>query len=179
MDTQHKVFLPLLMSCQADLRAYVTVMVRDWQAVDDIMQETVVVLWEKFAEYDTSRPFGAWARGCARLQVMAYYQKQKRSKLVFGEAASAAIEAAMAEMEEQASESQAEAALRQCMDKLNERPRTLLQLRYQEQLGLEDISQRMRMSLAAVKKSMLRTRNLLRDCCAGVLGRQQQGDAHD
>ena len=170
MDPQHKVFLPLLMSCQADLRAYVSVMVRDWQAVDDIMQETVVVLWEKFAEYDADRPFAAWARGCARFQIMAYYQKQKRSKLVLGEAAQAVIEQAMVEMESEASESQAESTLRQCMDKLNERPRTLLHMRYHDQLSLDDIAERMQMSLAAVKKSMLRTRNMLRDCCARIMG---------
>ncbi len=167
------------MSCQADLRAYLSVMLRDWQAVDEIMPETVIVLWEKFAEYDQSRPFGAWARGCARFQVMAYYQKQKRSRLVMGEAATAALEQAMAEMEAETPESQAEAALRECMSKLNERPRKLLQLRYHEQLGLVDICEKMQMSLAAVKKSMLRTRNLLRDCCSGLIARATEGDAHE
>ena len=171
MDSQHTVFLPLLMSCQADLRAYLSVMVRDWQAVDDIMQETVVVLWEKFSEYDQSRPFAAWARGCARFQVMAYYQKQKRSRLVMGEAASAAIEQAIVDMEAEQPESKAAEALRQCMSKLNERPRKLLQLRYHEQLSLDAICEQMQMGMAAVKKSMLRTRNLLRDCCSGLLER--------
>ena len=53
-------FLRLLLAAETDLRAFVRSVLRDSAAVDDVFQETALVLWERFAEYDPARPFGAW-----------------------------------------------------------------------------------------------------------------------
>lgn len=166
-------FLPLFLACQSDLKAYITTLVRDRSAVDDILQETALVLWNKFAEYDKERPFGAWARTFARFQTMAYLKKQKRSKLVLGESAMLAIDNAMSDLEQEVPVSLAQEALNHCLQKLTERARKLLNLRYHEQFSLDKICQQVEMSMAAVKKNMLRSRIALKECCSLYLREQQ------
>ena len=60
----------MLLAAETDLRAFVRSVLRDSAAVDDVFQETALVLWERFAEYDPARPFGAWARGVAAKKLL-------------------------------------------------------------------------------------------------------------
>lgn len=44
---------------------------------DEVMQETSVVLWQKFEEFQADRDFTRWACGIARLMVLELLRKQK------------------------------------------------------------------------------------------------------
>ncbi|WP_339625100.1 sigma-70 family RNA polymerase sigma factor [Gimesia maris] len=45
---------------------------------DEVMQETSVVLWQKFEEFQPDRDFTRWACGIARLVVLESLRKQRR-----------------------------------------------------------------------------------------------------
>jgi RNA polymerase sigma-70 factor (ECF subfamily) len=55
-------------------------------------------------------------------------------------------------------------ALRQCMEKLHERSRSLLQLRYEEGLPCAHVAQKLRRSVNAVYQSLSRIHRDLRQC---------------
>jgi DNA-directed RNA polymerase specialized sigma24 family protein len=51
-----------------------------WHPVeaDDVLQKTNLVLWQKAAEFDESRPFLPWAIRFAQLQALAYLKRLHR-----------------------------------------------------------------------------------------------------
>ena len=58
-------FIELFNAAQPDLSRYVYSMVRDRDAVDDVMQDLAVALWKKFDDYDPDRPFLPWSSASA------------------------------------------------------------------------------------------------------------------
>jgi len=48
--------------------------------VEDLMQETSMVIWQKRAQFEAGTDFKAWMFSVARFRVMAYWRDEKRSK---------------------------------------------------------------------------------------------------
>ncbi len=53
--------------------------------VDDVFQETCLVLWREFHQFRLGTNFGAWACTIAFNQVRAWRSRQKRESLVFSD----------------------------------------------------------------------------------------------
>jgi RNA polymerase sigma-70 factor (ECF subfamily) len=158
-------FLKRFLTCQDDLRAVIGSMLRDRHLREDVFQDVAVVLWRKFDEYDPSRPFGAWARGIAVRKVLQTYDKSRRLPIAFAPETIDVLLRAFDEAEEpdRAAEEQ---ALRRCVEKLPEKSRRLLELRYEKTLKLHEIAERIASTLDAVHKALSRMREALRRCVA-------------
>src|SRR5882757_6910617 len=87
----HEEFLKLFLRHQDGVRAFLGSVVRDRSAAEDLFQEVSLALWQSFATYDASRPFGAWARGVALKKVLQGREKSRRIPLAFSPAAIAAV----------------------------------------------------------------------------------------
>ena len=161
MADAHARFLALFLRHQADLRAFLGSVLRDRAAAEDLFQETALVLWQKFAEYDPARPFGAWARGIATNKVL--QERAKRIPLAFSPAAVRAV----AEAFDRAPEEADLAPLRDCVSRLPEKSRRLLALRYGEALSLAEIARRAGGTLDAVHKALSRAREAVERCLRG------------
>ena len=64
-------FVTQITKVQRQLHAFILSMVWNPAEAEDVLQETNLVLWEKAAEYDPSRPFLPWAMRFAQFQAMA------------------------------------------------------------------------------------------------------------
>ncbi len=157
-------FLGHFLRHQEDLRAVIASMVRDWNAVDDIVQEVAVVLWKKFDQYDRSRSFGGWARGIAVKKVLQAFEKNKRLPIAFSPEVIEAVFAADAEADDPAPAEDRQRALAACLEKLPERSRRLVALRYQDGLALQAIAERVSSTMGAVHKALSRIRDALKHC---------------
>src|SRR6478736_2339846 len=82
-DQQHDRFLRLLTEHEAALRTFVRALLPSLSDASEVMQETAVVLWRKFGEFDAARDFRKWAFGVARLQALAYLRDRARDRHVF------------------------------------------------------------------------------------------------
>jgi RNA polymerase sigma-70 factor (ECF subfamily) len=158
----HERFMSLFLKSQDDLRAYIGSQVRDWTAIDDIVQETAAVLWRKFAEYDPARPFGAWARGIAGFEIRKHRERSGRIPALLSPAAIAAIEAAWDE--EPAPAVPRLDALARCLERVRPDTRAILDLRYRDGLELTEIAARCGRGTEAVAKLLQRLRAALGDC---------------
>ena len=167
MDDQQR-FLAQFLRHQEDLRAFVGSVVRDWTAVDDILQETSSVLWRKFAEYDATRSFGAWARGIAVLEIRKHQDRQRRLPLRLSEEAVAALDHAWEAAPEESS-ARLE-ALARCLERVDPRARELLTLRYRDGLEITDLAGRSGRGVEAVGKALQRLREALGSCVRRQLG---------
>ena len=72
-------------SAQPAVANYVHALVRDRGAAQDVLQETALVIFRRFADYDGQRPFLAWALGIARFQVLGIQRDAARSRVAFDE----------------------------------------------------------------------------------------------
>jgi len=160
----HTRFTALLLRHQSELRAFVASVIRDWQAVDDILQDTAVVLWRKFAEYDERYSFGAWARGIAALEIRKHAARSARMPTLLEPEAVATLQAVWDEDPVAGRSGDRLDALGRCLEHVDGSARDLLELRYREQLPLDAIARRCDRTVDSVGKFLQRLRHALGQC---------------
>ena len=155
-------FLGHFLRHQEDIRAVIASLVRDRTACDDIFQEVALTLWKKFDTYDGVHSFGAWARGIAVRKVLQSFDRVRRTPVALSpETIEAVVEAFDAEAADTPRE---EDALKVCLQKLPEKSRNLVRLRYDQGLRLEAMANLLASTLDAVNKALSRIRVELRKC---------------
>ena len=85
VDEQTRQAARLWTLAQPVVSAFVTSVVRDFSARDDVLQEVAVAVIESFERYDSTRPFVGWALGIAQNQVGLYLRRVRRDRLVLDE----------------------------------------------------------------------------------------------
>lgn len=170
----HADFLRLLLPHQDDLRAFVASLVRSAHDRDDVFQETVLTLWDKFSEYDRQHSFGAWARGIAANKVLQHRGRTGSRPTPFSPQVIASIVDAFER--QTAMGSDAVDALDKCMEPLPPESRRLLALRYVDWRPVATIAAEVGSTPAAISKALARLRARLYDCVQRQLGRPRQED---
>jgi RNA polymerase sigma-70 factor (ECF subfamily) len=160
-------FAGYLRQHQSQVYGYIHSLVRDLNDADDVFQQTTVVLWNKFAEFDRQRSFVAWACGVARLEVATFLRTRSRRRLYFTDELNLLLVEAQSKL--MASElEERRAALGECVQKLRERDRQLLQECYGEP-GVNATAQRQGRSPQSVHNSLRRIRRALFECIRRTL----------
>lgn len=155
-------FLRLLSRHENRVKSYLLALVPNWSDADDLFQETSVRLWEQFADYDSTKDFGAWACTIAYYMVIAYRKKSGREKQRLSQAfVDAVSEQAIATSEETELRHY---ALQGCLQKLSERNRQLVRRCYSCTDTLKEIAEQMNRSIASLYKALSRIRHALHDC---------------
>ncbi|HLY09669.1 MAG TPA: sigma-70 family RNA polymerase sigma factor [Planctomycetota bacterium] len=157
----HEDFLKVFLRHQDGIRAFLSSVVRDRAAAEDVFQEVSLSLWESFESYDSARPFGAWARGVALKKVLQGREKARRIPLAFSPPTIQAVLDAYDRTEAAAPDTE---GLRDCISKLPPRSQSLLALRYERSLKLGEIAKEVGSTLDAVHKLLSRIRENLQEC---------------
>lgn len=147
---------------QPIVSAFVTSVVRDFNARDDVLQEIAVAVIESFDRYDAERPFVGWALGIAQNQVGLYFRRVRRDRLVFDELTIANLATAFSNVS--AEQSTKLDYLRDCLQGLEGRAKQLCDLRYQRDQKPAAIASSIGMSANSVAKALQRIRDRLREC---------------
>ena len=155
-------FMRLWTTHQPSVAKYLHALVRDRGAAEDLLQETALVMFRRFAEYDAARSFVAWALGIARFKVMGLRRDAARSRLVFDDEALEQFTESWVEQTPGLSERGA--ALETCIDRLADHARQMVRLRYFEDLNAEQIADKLGGNGAAVRVALQRIRAQLREC---------------
>lgn len=158
----HERYLQEFLKVQSALRGYVLAAIRDPNEMDDIIQEIATRMWERFGDYDESRPFAAWAMGFARLQILKRKQRLARSRELFSEEVVKLLADTAAECAEEIDDRRS--YLRLCMRKLDKNVRRILKMRYEESLTISQIAGRLKRSVKALEVLLVRIRKSLRSC---------------
>lgn len=161
-----EVFAVLVREHAEMLLTYIRATIRDPGTVDDIFQDTMLVAWRRFDDYDRSRPLAAWLRGIARKLILAHYSNRSHEPLYSSEAMLNLIDERMAHIDGQKGDTWKDrvAALETCMEHLPEALRRSIELFYRNDCKTEEIAERMETTREAVKKRLQRARRLLADC---------------
>ena len=159
---QGQQLMRLMTQHQRRIFGYIYTLVPDRHDAQDLLQETSVVICEKFAQFRPDTDFAAWACQIAYWEVRRARQKFARAKVVFNQEVVDAIAETAAELLPEMSARHE--ALAKCLQKLHPRDRELLLSRYEPGSGVEQAAQRSGRSLVAAYKALGRLRKLLLDC---------------
>ncbi len=152
----------LLASHQRRIFAYIHALVPDPHAAEDLLQETCLVISEKFHEFTPGTDFVAWAFQIAWWRVRAARQKYARSKLLFDDDVLEAVASTAGRMTGELDSRRS--ALSSCLDRLPARDRDLVLARYEPGCSVGDAARRSGRSVTAAYKALARIRKLLHDC---------------
>lgn len=150
------------MKSQKVIYAFILSMVHNCSDADDIMQETMALMWERFEEFEPGTNFGAWGVKIARNKIMNYFRKKKRPQEQFDESLMARIEDCYhrktGEMGYRL------AALQECLKKLDKRDRKLVAIHYEEGMKICELADKLNRPVGGLYKVMARIHTSLRRC---------------
>jgi len=153
------------MANRHSLFGYIYGFVRHPQDAEDIFQE----VWVRFSQAlsdgtDIENP-AWWCRGTARNLVLHYWRDRREDKVVADQELMERVEEAFAEQEPNRDYWLArQQALHECIERLPERSRRLLCLKYEQGLSAQGVAGQLLQSAAAVLMALSRVRQILRDC---------------
>ena len=170
-------FLRLLTANERRLSAFVLALVPHWADADEIVQETKIRLWQQFDEYRPGESFAAWACAIAKFQVLTYRKRVGRERSRFSDAFAEAVAKQIAETEYVTT---GEAALADCLQKLNPRNREIVRRYYAGEAQVEEMAQELSRTASSIYKAISAARKFLHECVQQVLDRQSEagGAAH-
>jgi len=162
-------FIAYVRENHSGLRAFVRSLGVAPMWVDDLAQEALVIAYERMADFDETRDFGAWVRGIARNLVINERRKDARRKRILSDNLTEVLLASTSTpgdvAEEKGDRAVAKvAALRECLERAPEKSRALVKARYEAEQSASDIAATLDMTSAAVRKSLERVRTALRKC---------------
>lgn len=147
---------------QVRLKAFIYSLMPGNSHVNDVVQNTNAILWQKREQFDTGTNFTAWAFRIARYQVMHQLGRDRRDgRLVFSDDLLETIADPSLETDDQ---DRLLSALDGCMKKLNERQRSLIRARYTPGHSLEEHAKTIGSSPGALRIALHRVRDLLKTC---------------
>jgi RNA polymerase sigma-70 factor (ECF subfamily) len=155
-------FVQLFARHEPALRAFVRPLVPHWDDADEVLQQTCVVLWRKFAEFDAVSDFLAWACMIARFEVLKHRRRIARDRHVFSEellqllADEGAAEADSRQRERR--------ALDHCLELLPAAQRELIQRCYGDAGAINAAAEALGRSATSVYKALRRVREVLLEC---------------
>jgi RNA polymerase sigma-70 factor (ECF subfamily) len=166
MDQTRDDFIVQLTAAQPSLWAYVFSLLPDHVAAQDVLQETNLTLWRKAADFQPGTSFLSWASQVAYFHVLSHRRRQRRDRLLFNEDVLAYL--AERQADRTAEPGDRLVALRDCLEKLPQPSRKLLEERYAPGGSVKDLAEAGGRSVAAVSQLLYRIREKLLDCMKTV-----------
>jgi RNA polymerase sigma-70 factor (ECF subfamily) len=166
-------FAERLREAQSRLFGYIHSLVRDLDDADDLFQQTTLILWNKFDDFDRSRSFLSWACGVARLEVCNFLRSRGRQRLYFSDDLNLLLAEAQDEMAHDELEERRD-ALAGCVEKLRQRDRQLLDECYGREEGITEVAGRHGRSPQSVHNSLRRIRRSLFECIRRTLDQRSR-----
>src|SRR3954469_6632067 len=157
-----KRLMVLMTRHQRQIFSYIYVLVPNRSDADDLLQETCLVICEKFHEFTPGTDFVAWACQIAYWRVRYSRQKFARSKIVFDQdivdVVAQTADTMTGELDER------HEALGRCLQRLHPRDRELLIARYEPGGTVNEAARRSGRTVKTAYKALARLRKLLLDC---------------
>jgi RNA polymerase sigma-70 factor (ECF subfamily) len=155
-------FVAIYTRYERKLYRYVAALLAHPADADDVLQETARVLWQKFDQYRPEEPFLPWACKIAHYEVLNHCQRERTRQKHFCPAIVDLLAEARLEHDD-LFEAQSR-WLSDCLRKLTEIDRRLIERRYASRLTLTEMASETGRTPNALYKSMQRVRRTLMEC---------------
>jgi RNA polymerase sigma-70 factor (ECF subfamily) len=140
---------------------------------EEILQETNIVIWKKFAAYEPGTNFLAWACQIARFEVLKFLDRNRRDRHYFNDDL---MDKLAAEALESADEwDLRREALSACLQKLRAKDRELIQQRYSPEEAGHTLGEQTGRPMNSIYQSLGRIRRTLHECIQRYLTAVEAG----
>lgn len=164
-NRQYELFIKQFTRSEQDLRRFIRSLVPTWTDTDEVLQQTAMVLWRKFDQYDPDTEFMKWACVVARFEALAYRRKMARDRLVFREdILSIMADEGVGEIEEGKA---GHDALMECLSEMPEKQKQFVLLAYTPGVKVKEMAEEAGSSAAAFYMKLKRLRHRLMECVEG------------
>ncbi|MBB3205961.1 RNA polymerase sigma-70 factor (ECF subfamily) [Rhodopirellula rubra] len=167
-------FAAEIAAIQPRLYGFILKRLADREQTLELLQRTNLVLCEKSADFQHGSSFIAWAFTIARFQVMAWRKNEGRSRVVFTDQVCELIDRSA--VDEIASVDERIPQLQQCLDRLREHDRGLIQRRYRDGDSLGLIAESLSKSVDALGMQLSRIRRQLAECVSKGIMQEPEYD---
>jgi len=164
-------YVTLMTKNQARLRVFICSLLPGSPNVDDVLQNTNVVLWTKRNEFKIGTNFLAWAYKITRFQVMSQHSRNKRDgKIVFSDQF---LEFVADSTPADRPYNQTLDTLDSCLAKLSPLERDIVNARYERDQSLEQHAGKTGRSAGSLRINLHRIRETLKRCIHKTLAQQE------
>ncbi|MFT5524839.1 MAG: RNA polymerase sigma-70 factor (ECF subfamily) [Pirellulaceae bacterium] len=164
----------ILRSTQRRIRAYIAGMGIAAYEVDDVAQDVYVEFYKNIRKVPDDVEPERWLKGIARNICLNYIRKNARRGRLHREAITSLLAAAEESQSSQLHGGPIHTALDNCFEKLPEKNKQLLQMKYEKDLPSETIAAQLQKTAEAIRVSLHRIRANLREC---IRRSQEQAEA--
>ena len=156
-------FLRLFVKHEQALRAFARVMLPTWESVDEVIQESSVVMWKKLSQLDSADHFLPWAKMIVRFESLRVRRDHARDRHVFGDVLIELLANEAAEEDEDVWEQERE-ALSGCLAQLAAHHRELVLAPYAGEGRVTRLAEEAGCSINSLYKLLGRLREKLARC---------------
>lgn len=161
-DIPGEEFIRAFTQSQRPLFQYLLPLLGNAADADEVLQETNLIIWSKWQQFETGTNFLAWARAIARLEVFRFRRTRGR-KLVFLEDGLLDAVARRSEAISEETELRQE-VLEECLEQLRPKDRDLVQMRYAPGANGDKVAKQLGRPANSVYQSLGRIRRSLTEC---------------
>lgn len=138
---------------------------------DEVFQDTCLVLWNKFDSYDSTGNFYAWACKIAYLKILERRRANRRLHLFSADVLGVLAEKAMSQIDDLEVRRE---ALNECLERLNEKDRELIEQRYYFRFTPKEIAAAKSRSVYSIYRALCRIHSRLFECVENRLKEEMQ-----
>lgn len=168
-------FLSLFAAAQRPLHGYIMAWVFDANVAADLLQETNIVLWQKFEQFQSGSNFLAWAREVARRVILRYRQLNAGELSMLPPDMLELLATAFSDPLPTEERDREKAALERCLQKLSTDDRRLVTSRYAPGATVGGIAEGLNRTVNSVSQSLRRIRRALANCVRRSLQAEDDG----
>lgn len=159
-------FIFLMSTNQRKIYSYILSAVARQNIAEEIMQQTLLVMWRNFSRFKAGSNFSAWGKEIAKYEIFNYRKKKAKEIFLDRESLNRVLEASR---KIEKSSDQRMKALEGCLKKLTEKKRRLIHYRYNEGLSCSTIAERTNAPLFTIYKTLARVHATLQECVRRTL----------
>lgn len=163
-EVHYKHFLSLLLEHKSKIFGYILALLPHPSVAADVMQETVMVMWEKFGDFTPGTNFPAWGKAIACNKIRAC--RRELSKTMYFD--DDVFDSLASETQQDENGVKIE-ALQTCIKRLSKTDTTLIRLRFTDQMKINDIAGSWGKPVNVVYRRMSKVLYLLRECIQNKL----------
>jgi RNA polymerase sigma-70 factor, ECF subfamily len=164
-------FMQLFARVRENLFAYIFTMLPHWSDAEDVFQQTSLVLWRKFGEFEPGSNFLAWACRVAFFEVRNFRRVAGRDRLRFNDALLDQL--AQERLVDPEIASRKRDFLIDCISKLSDDQRTLLVRTYSDEMNIRQLADELNRSPQTLYNRLNLIRRSLFDCVETAMQLQE------
>lgn len=159
-------FIFLISTNQRKIYSFILSAVSRQNTAEEIMQQTLLIMWRNFSRFQAGTSFSAWGKEIAKYEIFNYRKKKTKEIFLDRESLNRVLEASQ---KIEKSSDQRMKALEGCIKKLSEKKRRLIRYRYNEGLACSRIAEKMNSPISTIYKTLARVHASLQDCIRRTL----------